>query len=128
MGLEAGCRVRFGDQASEGRALLETAELIFRGDFRLVIPFREIDALEAADGELRLRFRGAEAVFELGAKAAKWAARIRNPRSLIDKLDVKSGASVAVLGVKDASFLSELRSRTADIAEGRLVPEADFVF
>jgi hypothetical protein len=42
VGAEAVCRVVYGDQVSEGKALLETAELLFRGDFRLKIPFREI--------------------------------------------------------------------------------------
>ena len=39
MGNEARCKVRFGKQESEGKALLETSEVLFRGDFRLKIPF-----------------------------------------------------------------------------------------
>src|SRR3989442_1723596 len=32
MGNEANCKVRFGKQQSEGKALLETSEILFRGD------------------------------------------------------------------------------------------------
>ena len=37
MGNEVTCTVRFGKQESTGKALLETSEILFRGDFRLVI-------------------------------------------------------------------------------------------
>ena len=128
MGNEAVCRVRFGDQVSEGKALLETAELIFRGDFRLRIPFRQITELESEDGELRVRFDQGTAVFDLGRDAAPWATKIRNPRGLLDKLGVKPSHLVAVLGVQDENFLSQLRQRTAIVQEGSVMPEADLVF
>ena len=129
MGSEAVCNVRYGSQASEGKALLETAELIFRGgDFRLRIPFREITALVDEDGELRVGFAGKTAVFELGKNAAKWAEKIRNPRGLMDNLGVKAGASVAIVGVQDDGFMERLRSRTQAIAPGVGEGEADFIF
>ena len=37
MGKELNCSVRFGKQQSEGKALLETSEILFRGEFRLKI-------------------------------------------------------------------------------------------
>lgn len=37
MGNELKWHAKFGKQQSEGRALLETNEIIFRGDFRLKI-------------------------------------------------------------------------------------------
>ena len=52
MGQEIKCRVDFSGQASEGKALLETSEIIFRGAFRLKIPFQAITALEASKGKL----------------------------------------------------------------------------
>src|ERR1022692_2002494 len=54
MGQEANCEVRFGSKVSTGTALLETGDLIFRGDFRLSIPLKSIQSLEAADGVLRV--------------------------------------------------------------------------
>jgi hypothetical protein len=124
MGREARCFVRHGDQRSEGKALLETNELIFRGDFRLVIPLRQIEALEAVDGELRVRSPEGDAVFELGSEASKWATAIRNPRGLLDKLGVKAGARVSVLGVADTDFLDQLWERTDRLSE----QPADIIF
>ena len=42
MGSEQLCTVRTGGKTSKGKALLETSEIIFRGDFRLKIPFESI--------------------------------------------------------------------------------------
>ena len=62
-GSEAVSRVSYKGQASEGKALLETSEIIFRGgDFRLKIPFNQIASLNAAERRaarrLRRRHRG----------------------------------------------------------------------
>ena len=100
MGLEARCTARFGDSVSEGKALLETDELVFRGDFRLKIPFKEMRSVEAADGRLDVTFGKATATFELGAQAERWADKIRNPKSLLDKLGVKDGMRIRVLDVE----------------------------
>ncbi len=48
-------------------------------------------------------------------------------RPLIDKLGVKEGARVAVVGVEDAHFERQLRARTADVAEGRLRRDSDVI-
>ena len=127
MGAEAVCRVSYKGEASEGKALLETAELIFRGDFRLKIPFSQISSLEASDGELQVGYDGGVAVFELGRNAEKWAENIRNPRGLLDKLGVKPAMSVAVLGVQDDTFMSQLRDRVGEPSTN-LAPDTDIVF
>ena len=116
MGAESLCTVDFGGQRSEGKALLETDHLIFRGTFRLSISRKTITKADASDGTLRVTFPDGVAVFELGPTAAKWAEKIRNPPSLLDKLGVKPGMRVAVLGVDDESFLADLATRTTDVA------------
>ncbi len=128
MGSEAVCSVRYRAQASEGKALLETSELIFRGDFRLRIPFAEITSLADEDGELRVGYAGDVAVFELGRNAGTWAEKIRNPRGLLDKLGVKPGMRVVVLGVEDADFLTQLRSRVEPLCADESPSDADLVF
>jgi hypothetical protein len=61
------------------------------------------------------------AVLDLGDVAsAKWAERIRSPRSLADKLGVKSGMRIAVLGVEDANIISDLERRGAEIVTGKV--------
>jgi hypothetical protein len=128
MGAESQCTVRFGEQRSEGKALLETDHLIFRGTFRLNIPRKAITKLDATDGTLRVTFPEGTALFELGATAAKWADKIRNPPSLLDKLGVKPGMRVAVLGVDDETFLDQLAERTSDVARRTPKKDTEIVF
>jgi hypothetical protein len=111
MGQEIKCRVEFGREASEGKALLETAEVLFRGGFRLKIPFQSITAMETAGGKLKIQFGNESAVFHLGPAAEKWAAKIRNPPSRLDKLGVKPGTKVHLINKHDADFRRELAER-----------------
>ena len=52
MGQEATCTVHVDGQTSSGKARLETEEIVFRGDFRLAIPLREVRDARAVDGRL----------------------------------------------------------------------------
>jgi hypothetical protein len=128
MGAESPCVAHFGGQRSEGKALLETDHLLFRGAFRLEIPHASITKLDAADGTLRITFPDGTAIFELGPSAAKWAEKIRKPRSLLDKLGVKPGMRVAVIGIDDEEFLEQLAGRTSDVATRTPKKETDIVF
>ena len=120
MGQEARCAVRFRDSVSEGKALLETDELVFRGDdgLRLKIAFKEMRSVEARDGELRVEYADGLAAFQLSLQAAKWAQKILHPKSLLDKLGVKAGMRVLVLGLEDEAFLAALRGRTDGVVSG----------
>lgn len=128
MGLEATCTARVGAQSSRGKAHLESEELIFRGDFRLAIPFREIRSAAARDGELLIEHRGEKIALSLGDAAAKWAAKISHPRSRLEKLGVKRGMKVSVLGVDDPGFIRELREQIGELSEGRAARDADLIF
>lgn len=129
MGQEVSARVTFGDSVSEGKALLETSELLFRGDFRLRIPFGEIQDLQADTDRLFVEWPGGRAVFELGSRyAGPWAEKIRHPRGLLDKLGVRPGAKVSVIGVEDEAFLAQLRERTGDVRLGDAQAESDLLF
>jgi len=123
MGQEAKCEVRCGGKVSAGKALLETDDLIFRGDFRLSIPLKSIQSLEATDGVLHVTSPAGTARFTLGAHADKWAHKICNPRTLADKLDVKPGMRVSLIGVS-----VDLEGRTSDITEGKAAKESDLIF
>jgi hypothetical protein len=129
MGQEARCTLRFGNQVSEGKALLETDELVFRGDgVRLKVPFKEMRSVEARDGELRMEFSDGPLVFQLGAQADKWAQKIRHPKSLLDKLGVKQGMKVSILGMDDPEFLAGLQERTENVSFEQPTPAADAIF
>jgi len=128
MGAESNCTVRFDGQRSQGKAQLETDHLIFRGTFRLTIPRKAITKLDADDGTLRVTFPDGTAEFELGPTAAKWADKIRNPPSLLDKLGVKPGIRVAVLGLSDPAFLALLEQRTTDVARRTPKKNTEIIF
>ncbi len=128
MGAEAACIVTFGSKTSAGKALLETREIIFRGEFRLAIPLAQITALDASGGKLTVTWPEGAAVFDLGPQAEKWAAKIRSPKSVIDKLDIKPEHRVAVLNVRDEAFVAKLRERAASVAVGRAARGTDVIF
>ena len=67
---------------------------------------------------LRVTSPEGTAIFTLGAAAEKWAHKIRNPRSLADKLDIKAGVRVSLCGLSDAGFREQVAARTADVSEG----------
>jgi hypothetical protein len=128
MGREAHCTVRFGNHVTEGKALLETDDVVFRGDFKVKIPFKAMSRVEAVDGRLEIDWPEGTAVFELGSpEAERWAERLTNPPSLVDKLGIKPGTRVAILGVDDEDFAKTLRDRTPEVSEGGPAGPCDVV-
>jgi len=128
MGNELHCTVKFGKQTSKGRALLEKSELIFRGDFRLKIPFATIKSAKAADGELHIRTAEGLAIFELGAVAEKWREKILHPKSRLEKLGVKPDARVSLVGKFEADFLQELSGLTKNVVRSKATNDAEWIF
>ncbi len=128
MGLEATCRASFDGKSSAGKAHLETAELSFHGDFKLKIPLQRIESFAAKAGKLQVKFPQGTATFELGPEAEKWALKIRNPKSTIDKLGVKPDFKVSVLGISEEDFWQQLRGRTQNITAGKAARESDLIF
>src|SRR5262249_33676532 len=120
MGQEATCTARWGQKRSAGKALLETNEILFRGDFRLKIPLASITSVKAADGELRVQTAEGPVVFELGPAAEKWCEKILHPKTRLEKLGVTSGAGVAIIGSFEAEFLEELREQTKNVTDGKI--------
>jgi hypothetical protein len=127
MGNEAACTLRHQGKAFSGKALLETTEVIFRGDTRLKIPFSSISWVHAKDGALHIQTMDGLAVFELGDQAEKWREKIANPKSRIDKLGVKRGDHVALVGKFPADFLAELKKHDA-VVTSKLAKDSPWIF
>ena len=127
MGNEAKCAVEFDGTAGEAKVLLETDELIVRAPFRLKIPFAEMKKVEADKTHLRLRWSSHELSVAIGGEAQKWAEKIRNPKSLADKLGIKAGQRISVAGELEKSFTADLAARGADVST-RLRSESDVIF
>src|SRR6266699_4174211 len=128
MGNEVTCNVQFGKQQSEGKALLETSEILFRGEFRLKIPFSTIQAAKGVDGELRLQTAQGAVVFGLGPAAEKWRDKILHPKSRIEKLGLKPGARVSLLGEFETEFLREVAVLTKSVSREKVAPNSEWVF
>jgi hypothetical protein len=66
-----------------------------------VIPFAEVRRVEARGGTLLLDHSGTAAEFELGPQAAKWAEKIKKPRS---RESMAAGKAAGLVDVKVVSF------------------------
>jgi hypothetical protein len=128
MGNELKCTARFGKEQSEGKALLETSEVLFRGEFRLKIPFASIKSAKAVNGELHLQTANGLAIFEIGPAAEKWREKILHPKTRMEKIGVKPGAKVSLIGNFDADFLSELKPLGAAVTKDKVAADCDTIF
>jgi hypothetical protein len=122
MGQELDCTLRYRKRTLVGKAYLETAYVLFRGEERLKIPFDELRGVHASEGVLKLEFAQGPALFELGAAAEKWARKILHPPTRLEKLGVKPGLAIAVEGQFEAEFLREI----GDVAAAKA--KADLLF
>jgi hypothetical protein len=115
MGREAKCTCRLDGKEAAGTVLLESQDLVLRA-FHRTIPLAEIGALEVRGGVLHVAFGAHRAELELGTDAEKWAQAIRFPKGLLDKLGVKPGLDVAVVGLDAPEFLADLERRVGAVA------------
>jgi hypothetical protein len=128
MGYEAACTIRFEGQIARGTAWLEHKDLVFRGPFRLAMPLSEISDARADADTLIVRFGGRRADLEIGAAAAaRWAKRIANPPSRIDKLGIKAGMRVVFVNLRDDELRAEVERAGATVMS-RATGGADVVF
>src|SRR5262245_59928499 len=134
MGAESKCTARFNGQSATGTARLETDVLQFRasskagGDLRFSIPFGAMKRVDAKDGTLTVASGDGTASLDLGRAADKWAEKIRNPPSRLDKIGVKPDWRASAIGVDDESFLAELERAVAFLSIGRVAKQSDAIF
>ena len=128
MGRELTCNVHSGGRTANGKALLETTEVIFRGDFRLKIPFASLKSVTAQNGQLHLKWPDGSAVFELGEQAEKWAHKILHPESMLEKLGINPGMVISAVGMPDDSSVKDLRTQTKDFSESKPLSNSDLIF
>jgi hypothetical protein len=131
MGNEALCQAEFSGQPQTGKALLETTELIFRptdGSKPVKIPFSTIKSAKAQNGELQLHTANGPILFTLGPTAEKWCHKILHPKTRSEKLGLKPGVNVSLLGSFDQEFLKELRDTKAILHKGKINAACDLVF
>ena len=118
MGYDASCKLTIDGKTSQGTAWLEHKDLVFRGSTRVAIPLASITSATAENGTLHVRFGKRSADFAIGAAAPKWASRIMNPPSRLDKLGIKTGMSIALVGISDPTLSAEVEQRGARVVKG----------
>jgi hypothetical protein len=132
VGQEVTCAVRANGVAATARVLLETHAIRVRRPLGLAIPLTAVRAATVDGDWLRIRHADGDAMFELGARAAaRWVQRILHPPSRLDKLGVRLGQRVVVLGNPDDTFVGELAARGARVVRrlpGPLSDPVDAVF
>jgi hypothetical protein len=128
MGRELLCNIRAGGKAARGKALLETNEIIFRGDLRLKIPFASLKSVVARNGELHLQWAEDSAVFELGKQAEKWAHKILHPKSTAEKLGIKPGLVISAITMGDDNFVKDLRAQSKSFSDFKALKTSDLIF
>jgi hypothetical protein len=130
VGAEANCVLRENGARHMGRALLETDELIFRGadGYRVKLPLRSLRNPRAAGGDLLIDAPSGALAIELGEKAELWAQRIRSPKGLLDKLDLKPTHTVAIIGGSDTAFVKRLEMRVQSVTPGKTAKGTNVVF
>ena len=128
MGSELLCNVRSGGRTASGKALFETNEIIFRGDFRLKIPVALLTSVVARDGELHLTWPDGSAVLELGEQAEKWAHKILHPKSTAEKLGIKPGLVISAIAMDDGDFVKGLRVNAKSFSDAKPLVDSDLFF
>jgi hypothetical protein len=136
MGYETKCHVRVDDGTGQIRTadaatvLLETDDLVVRGDARIRIPRTSIEGVATRNGVVTITSAAGVVALTLGADAAaKWRAKLEEPpKALIDKLDVKPDAKVWLLGITDPDLAAQIKSRTSNVSNGRSASQCDLVF
>src|SRR5207237_9892962 len=88
------------------------------------MPAAEMKSLVAKNAALSVRFRNDAISIDRGANATKWLDKIRNPKSVIDKLGVKAGQRIAFIHFDDDAFARDVESRGVIIAK----KNADIIF
>jgi hypothetical protein len=135
MGYETKCRVRVDDHSgnirnADATVLLETDDLIVRGEARVRIPRASIQRVASRAGVVTITSPTAIVSMTLDDKsAATWRKKLEEPpKRLIDKLDVKPGANVWLFGVVDEQLIQQVQECTSNALRGKSASNRDVVF
>jgi hypothetical protein len=106
---------------------LDGKGLTLRDELKLSIPLKEVRDVATKDGQLTIKWADDKIVLRVGDKAAKLADKILHPPSLLDKLGIKPGHVVSIVGFDDQAFLREVKQRTDSVVVGSIKPQSDFI-
>jgi hypothetical protein len=118
MGREAICKCDWAGTIANVKVLLESTEIIVRGEIRKRVRLTELEEVEAQAGRLSFNAGGERVQLLLGAdQASKWAkALTAPPPTLARKLGITDKTTVRSIGSLGDEAL------TAALAEGAQIP------
>ena len=118
MGREAVCTCDWAGTVAEVKALLESNELILRGDIRRRVAFQKIEGVKLVRDGLCFTVEGERVQLVLGdSVAAKWAATItRPPAPLARKLGITGTTVVRTIGNIDDEDLKAAVAEAARVS------------
>jgi hypothetical protein len=129
MGQRANVKARIAGSDVGGQLYLDTEQVIFRGEKnRVAIPVQGIKSARADGGTLVLIVGREKYEFVMGPVAQRWADRITNPRTLIQKLGVRPDSVMAYIGERDSELLSELERTSRAVQSELMRRDYDLVF
>ncbi len=127
MGLEARCQVEWSGTRQQAAIHLDSQQLEVRFKPMLRVPFSAVRSLSVRAGRLELALAEGSLVLHLGAEeAARWAQKIRYPKSRLEKLGIRAGQRVCLLNFADAEFERELAAAEVQPV-AKLARDADVV-
>lgn len=124
MGREAEGAIRYLGAIGAGRILIESTEVILRGEVRARVPREAIAAVRVEGDDLVLETARGPMVATVGAGLAEGLARVllKPVPSLAEKLGLGGGATAGCLWpVTDAVLAAALAGRMAPVAEATLL-------
>jgi hypothetical protein len=108
-------RLTIDGRSAHAKVLLEEHELWLSVEGekrRRRVPLASLSALEAKGDALHFVSDGVRYAITLPAPE-KWLAKIRSPRTILDKLGITPGACIEVIGLGDEHALQEALARAA---------------
>ena len=119
MGNEATCECEWNGSRHNVKALLESPDLILRGEIRRRLPFAELKQIRANGDRLSFLFQGESVALALGVTLApKWARILTSPPpSLAKKLGISADTAVRMIGPPDDPALQAVLSAAKAVTD-----------
>jgi hypothetical protein len=129
VGAEQICVVTVRGVRARAKVLLESTDLIVRGHDAIGrVSFASMKDVKGKDGVLTFRAPAGVVSIAVGPAAARWADKILNPPSRLQKIGVKTAWRTAIVGTIDAQFVDELKAAVELVARSRVPRECDAIF